>query len=175
MRFYLPEENIADLERRHRVPYRVWADAGLITLTPGSAVDYKYVRRDIIALVKGRNLKIILGDPHAANGLLTQLEQDDGLPAKEIRQGFLSLSPPTKELKRLVAEKRLRHGGHPILRWMAGNSVASTDDQENVKLSKKKSREKIDGLAAIVNAIAGTISGEAEGESVYESRGVLTL
>ena len=173
--FYLPEDNIVALEKQHKQHYRVWADQGLITLTPGARVDYKYVRRDILKRAEGRNLKLVLGDPYAANGLLNQLIEDDGLPGKQIQQGFISLSPPTKQLIGLVKEKKIHHGGNPIANWHAGNAVASKDEADNMKIGKKKSRGKIDGIAALVNMIAGTINADDEGESVYESRGIMMI
>ncbi len=173
--FWLPEDNIAELERKHRVPYRAWADRGFITLTEGSAIDYAFVRREINELAADQDLRKLLADPYAANQLLIDLEQKDGLPVGAIRQGFLSLSAPTKELARLIRSKKIRHGGNPILTWMAGNAIASTDETENIKLSKKKSRHKIDGMAALVNAIAAATDGEASSGSVYETRGMMVL
>jgi phage terminase large subunit-like protein len=70
-----------------------------------------------------------------------------------------------------VASGRLRHGGDPVLRWMASNTVAETDPAGNQKPSKKLSTERIDGIAALVNALARWIDHQAEeddGPSVWE-------
>lgn len=174
MRFWLPKENIVALEREHQVPYRTWAEMGLITLTRGNVVDKPTVRKEINALAKQYNLIKLLVDPWNAADLNSQLAEDDGLPVEEIRQGF-SLSPPTKALQALVLSTRLHHGDHPILRWHASNAIAVTDENDNFKLSKKKSRKKIDGMAALVNAIAAMSSSPSDGPSVYEKRGLIYL
>lgn len=174
--FWLPEDNIVELERQHGVPYRAWAEKGFITLTPGSVIDYAFIRRFLNDLAGEVELTRLLTDPFNATKLAIELKEQDGLPVESIRQGFLSLSSPTKELKRLVQSKRIRHGANPIARWHASNAVAETDAAANLKLSKKKSRRKIDGMAALVNMIAAAIGpGSDDGPSVYEKRGLLTL
>lgn len=177
MRFWLPEENIVELEHQHGVPYRAWAEQGLITLTDGNVVDYSFVRGEIVRLAAKHNLRELWVDPYHAHKLAQDLAEQDGLSVKFIRQGFLSLSGPTKELDRLVRGHKLRHGDNPILRWMASNAIAVQDDAGNLKLSKKQSKKKIDGLAALVNAIAGATQGDGDGggPSVYEQRGILIL
>jgi phage terminase large subunit-like protein len=173
--FWLPKDNIVELERRAKVPYRAWAEAGFITVTDGEVIDYQFIRRTIRERAAAGELRKLLADPYNATQLSTELKEQDGLPVEFIRQGFLSLSAPTKELDRLVKARKLRHGGHPVARWMAGNAVAETDAAGNVKLSKKKSRHKIDGLAALVNALAAASADPDAGGSVYEQRGLLIL
>lgn len=174
-RFWLPEGRIVELERLHGQPYRMWADEGLIHLTDGDTIDEAQIEADILDLAADRNLVKLLADPWQCRALATRLLNAHGLPVEFIRQGFGSLSEPTKRVRDWIVGGRLRHGGHPILKWHALNAVEERDPAGNVKLSKKKSRKKIDGMAALVNAAAGVIvSPEAE-PSVYESRGILTL
>jgi phage terminase large subunit-like protein len=176
MHFWLPKENIVDLERRHQQPYRMWAAMGLITLTPGNVIDFAFVRAQINAVAGQFDVRKVLIDPYRAAKLAIELKEQDGLPVETIRQGFLSLSDPTKELHRLVLGQKLRHGGNPILRWHAGNATAEADAAGNIKLSKRRSKKKIDGMAALVNAVAGYSAGSPDdGPSVYESRGLLSL
>lgn len=168
-RFWLPEDDILELERRHRAPYRAWADQGYITLTPGNAIDYAFIRKEILEQYESYDLRVLFLDRYNAQQLGTQLAEEDGLPVEFLPQGMLSLSGPTKELARLVKSGKLRHGANPILDWMAANAVAQVDVNENVRLVKKRSRQKIDGIAALVNALAGATSAEA---SAYESHGI---
>jgi phage terminase large subunit-like protein len=175
LRFWLPADNIVTLERKHQVPYRTWADQGLIILTPGSAVDYAFIRREINEIAADRNLKVLLIDPYNATKLAIELREQDGLPVKTIRQGYLSLNAPTKELRRLIISGKLRHGGHPILRWNAINAVATEDAAGNIKLDKAKSNRKIDGLAAVVNALGAIVGEEIEEQSIYNTKDLLVL
>jgi phage terminase large subunit-like protein len=174
-KFWLPEANIVALERKHQVPYRTWADRGFIDLTPGNVVDYSHIRRAINDLAADRGLAALLVDPYNATGLSIELKEQDGLPVETIRQGYLSLSAPTKELRRLIRAVRIRHGGHPIARWHAGNAVAEQDAAGNIKLSKRKSRRKIDGMAALVNAVAALEATPEGGRSIYETERLLIL
>ena len=177
MRFYLPEDNIVQLEHQHGVPYRAWAQAGWIKLTPGNVIDYEFIRRDINGFASKAKLRKLLADPYKCEQLLADLKDNDGLPLEYIRQGFLSLGSPTSELLRLLMGGRIRHGDNPILKWMAANAVAETDAADNMKLSKRKSSKKIDGMAALVNAIAAwMLDGNAGPKaSVYEKRGILFM
>lgn len=171
MDFWLPRDNVVELEQRHQQPYREWARMGLITLTPGNVIDYAFIRRRINTIAASKQVRKILIDPHCAVKLGVELKEDDGLPVEYIRQGFISLSDPTKQLLRMILKKSIRHGANPILRWHANNAVVVTDAAGNIKLSKEKSRKKIDGLAALVNAIAGLNSETTDTEpSVYETR-----
>lgn len=175
MKFWLPDENIVELEHKHQVPYRTWADAGLIELTPGNVVDYSFIRREIVVLADEFDLRKLLFDPYNAAKLALELKEQDGLPVEFIRQGFLSLSGPTKQLLRLVLGGKLRHGGNAILKWHASNAVAEQDAAGNIKLSKGKSKKKIDGMSALVNAIAAATDGPTEEDSVYDDRGLLFI
>ena len=91
-------------------------------------------------------------------------------------QGFKDMSPPTKELMKLTLEKKIAHGGHPVMRWMADNIFIRTDPAGNIKADKEKSTEKIDGVIALIMALDRAIRcGNDTSESVYESRGVWVM
>jgi phage terminase large subunit-like protein len=185
-RFWLPEDNIVDLEHRHQVPYREWAREGWITLTPGNTIDRKVIRREILERIEISNIRKdgvprftpvkLLFDGYNAHDIAEDLLNDDGLPVEYVRQGFLSLNDPTKTLRELIMSRKLHHAGHPILRWNASNAAIDTDAAGNIKLTKKKSRKKIDGMAALVNCIYGfTQFGDLDASSVYERPGMLAL
>ena len=91
-------------------------------------------------------------------------------------QGFKDMSPPTKELMKLTLEKKIAHGGHPVMRWMADNIFIRTDPARNIKADKEKFTEKIDGIIALIMALDRAIRcGNDTSESVYESRGVWVM
>ncbi len=161
MRFYVPEARIDERSRRDRVPYDRWAKEGWITPTPGNVVDYDYVKNDLLADAERFHIVQAGFDPFNAMQLMLQL-QGEGMPVQQVRQGFLTLSGPSKELERLMLEADLVHGGHPVLRWCAGNVAVETDAAGNIKPSKAKSTERIDGIAALVTALALAIAGEGQ-------------
>lgn len=174
-RFWLPKEIIADLERRHGQPYRMWADMGLITLTAGNVIDQAFIEAEIVAIANSRDVRKIFYDPWQAKRLGEDLLNNHGLPAEQLRQGYPSLSEPTKALRDWIVGRKLRHGGHPILRWHASNAVVRMDPAGNIKLDKERSRKKIDGMAALVNAAAAHLAAPGLGPSVYMTGGILTL
>jgi phage terminase large subunit-like protein len=84
------------------------------------------------------------------------------------------MSPPSKELMRLVMEKRIAHGGNPILRWNFDNIVVKSDEAGNIKPDKEKATEKIDGAVAAIMGLDRAIKNENHG-SVYDERGALII
>jgi phage terminase large subunit-like protein len=151
--FFVPADSIRERSHRDRVPYDEWARHGILQTTPGNSIDYDYIRATILAWAKEFDLKMIGVDPWNARGLMTQLAEQDGLTVVEVRQGFASLSGPSKALETAILSKRLRHNGHEILRWCIGNVALETDAAGNIKPSKSASTERIDGVVALVMAI----------------------
>jgi phage terminase large subunit-like protein len=150
--FWVPEEGAKRRQRRDRVPYGQWIRDGFIEATPGEAVDYDRIRARIKELGERYRILSIAIDRWNATQLSCQLE-GDGFEMVAFGQGFASMNWPTKKLEEVVLSGRLRHGGNPVLRWMAGNASIETDAADNWKPSKKKSRERIDGIVALIMAL----------------------
>ena len=164
--FWLPRETLDLRVRRDHVPYDVWERMGLFHITEGNVVDYNFVRKTINDLHTMYNIKEIAADRWNATQLITDLE-GDGFTVVPMGMGFKDMSPPMKELYKLLLGGMFIHGGNPVLRWMAGNVVAEIDAAENIKPSKKKSTEKIDGIVAWIMALDRCIRHEMQG-SVYD-------
>jgi len=164
--FWLPRETLDLRVRRDHVPYDVWERMGLFHITEGNVVDYNFVRKTINDLHTMYNIKEIAADRWNATQLITDLE-GDGFTVVPMGMDFKDMSPPMKELYKLILEGQFIHGGNPVLRWMAGNVVAEIDAAENIKPSKKKSTEKIDGIVAWIMALDRCIRHEMQG-SVYD-------
>lgn len=172
--FWLPEDSLTVRVLRDRVPYDVWERAKLLTLTPGNVIDYDFIRAKINDFAALYRIGRTGFDPYNATQIVTQL-QGDGLDCVAVRQGFLSLNAPTKELEKRIMGKTLIHDGNPILRWMISNVAVESDAAANVKPSKDKSREKIDGVSALVDAMDQLIRAPIEKKSTYEDHGLLVL
>ena len=172
--FWIPRENMIERVRKDRVDYEVWSRNGLIEATPGNVIDYAYIERRLGELAKRFKLKEIAYDPWNA----TQIAQNmgnAGMVMIEMRQGFGSLTAPTKEFNRLVLSKGVAHGGNPVLRWMADNVVVKQDAAGNVKPDKGMSRQRIDGVVASIMALDRLTRNASKKESVYASRGIRLL
>lgn len=160
-RFFVPAEAIANRVRRDRVPYDKWAREGALIVTEGNVVDYDFIKTQILADAETFQIQRFGFDPFNALQVMIQLG-GEGLPVEKVRQGFLTLSGPSKELERLLLSDMFEHGGHPILEWCASNVAIETDAAGNIKPSKSKSTERIDGIAALVSALALACAEEAE-------------
>src|SRR5690606_27596523 len=136
-----------------RFPTRRSSDLdGWLQVTPGNVVDYGFIREEIHRLADRYEIVELAYDPWNASKLAVELF-GDGVPMVEFRQGYASMSPAAKEFERLVTAGLLRHGGHPVLRWMANNVTIRQDPAGNIKPDKERSREKIDGIVAAIMAI----------------------
>lgn len=151
-RFWVPGESARKRERMDGVPYVAWAKEGAVSMTDGDSIDQGAIRKAVAELASQYSVQEVAVDPW--NGLpLMQSLASDGFNVTEHRQGFASMASPTKEFDRLVTAGKIQHGGNPVLRWMAGNVAVEIDAHENMKPSKKKSTERIDGIVAAVMAV----------------------
>lgn len=174
VRCYCPEAAIERRSRRDRVPYDAWAKLGWLTPTPGEVVDYDFIRAELVELARRYKLVECAFDPWNATQLTTQLAEQDGLRMIQVRQGYQSLSAPSKELEKLVVGGRLRHAGHPVLRWAAANVTLRTDPNGNIAPDKAKSTGRIDPIVALIMALSRATANVAPG-SVYSHRGLRVL
>lgn len=171
VRPFLPEARLADRVRRDRAPYDQWLSQGALITTPGNVVDYEWVKDQVYRDAQRYRIEAVGIDRFLAPQIAIQI-QNEGLNAQFFGQGFLSLSAPSKELERLVLDRKLDHGGHPAARWCAGNVAIATDPAGNIKPAKDKSTERIDIIAAAVNALGMALGEMVDGPSVYETRGI---
>ena len=172
--FYVPADVAHIRNEKNRVPYPDWIRQEYMIATEGNVVDYDYIRNHLNQLSKMFEIRAVVVDRWNATQLITQLSQD-GLEVVPFGQGFASLSAPTKELLKLIASKKFRHGGHKVLRWMASNTAGETDAAGNIKPSKKKSAEKIDGIVATVMGIGWMSRADDQAGSVYDERGLVVI
>lgn len=161
--FFVPDEGLRKRADRDRVPYPLWRDDGWLISTEGNITDYDVIREYIRDLADDAGLQIreLAYDRWNANQLITQLV-GDGLACVPVGQGYASLSGPSKELEALLLGGKLKHDGNPVMRWMVGNVAVEQDPAGNVKPSKAKSTERIDGVVALVMALSRAIIAEPD-------------
>jgi phage terminase large subunit-like protein len=172
LKYWMPAANLRARGLRDRVPYQLWVDQGLIAATPGDVIDYDFIAAEIMQAKKDFDLREISYDPWNAVQLVLQL-QKERVKMVPMRQGFQSISPPLKELLRMILNEKLRHGGNPVLRWNADSCAAVTDAAENMKLDKTKSTARIDGMVATVMGLDAMLRHSTQQrKSVYEDEGL---
>ena len=172
--FWIPEETIPRRVKANSVPYDIWEKQGYIMSTEGNVIHYDFIEKFIMDLSEKYHILEIAVDRWNATQMIQNLE-GEGFTIVPFGQGFSSMSAPTKEFYRLLMEGRIIHGGNPVLRWMAGNVVIDTDPAGNIKVTKAKSKEKIDGIVAAIMALDRCIRQEGQSGSVYDERGLLVF
>ena len=152
--------------------YDVWKRQGYLNTTEGNVIHYAFIEKYIEELGMKYNIKEIAFDRWGATQMVQNLT---GFTVVQFGQGFKDMSPPSKEMYKLLLEGRMQHGGNPVLKWMAGNVVMEQDEAGNIKPNKKKSTEKIDGIVASIMALDSCIKNEGVGSSVYDERGIIFI
>lgn len=171
--FWLPEETLDLRVRRDHVPYDTWKQKGLVMTTEGNVVHYGFIEKFIEELGTQYNIKEIAYDRWGAVQMVQNLE-GMGFTIVPFGQGYKDMSPPTKELMKLVLEQKIAHGGNEVLDWMIDNIYIKTDPAGNIKPDKEKSTEKIDGAIALIMALDRAIRHQSQ-ESVYNERGIIII
>ena len=172
--FWIPEDTIDVRVRRDHVPYDTWLGRGQVIATEGNVIHYGYIEKFIEELGKKYHIKEIAFDRWGAVQMTQNLE-GMGFTVVPFGQGFKDMSPPTKELMKLVLEQKIAHGGNVPLRWMMDNVFVRTDPAGNIKMDKEKSTERIDGAVATVMALDRAIRNQGTTDSIYNDRGIIVI
>jgi phage terminase large subunit-like protein len=172
-RYWVPERQVEERERRASLPYKRWVQQGWLQVTPGDVCDYEFVEADLDRDLKDNRIEKFAYDPWNARDLVNRLVGKSA-PMVEFRQGIPSFAAPMQELQRVITAGLIDHGGDPVLAWMASNVVARRDANNNVAPDRKNSQDKIDGFVALAMAVGVMISEEVTA-SAYETRGLLAV
>lgn len=176
-KFWVPEDTLDRRVKQDRVSYDKWLKLGALETTPGDCVDQDFVKQQLMDDLERYDVALIGYDPWNATKLVTDL-QKEGVDVDmfiKLRQGHQTLGEPTKYLEKLVSFGQYDHGGHPVMRWMAGNAAVRFDENLNFVPTKKHSADKIDGIAAGVMGLCLATAEIDDGPSVYEERGILEI
>lgn len=175
-RLWVPGVSAEIRARKDRVPYDRWCRDGAMRSTEGDTVDYAEIRRQVIEDAERFDVQMLAVDRLFQGHETGVILQEQGVPVAFHGQGYLSMSQPSKDFERMALASRIDAGGHPALRWMIGHIAYAQDDAGNLKPSKRRSGEKIDGVVA---GIMGTGLVYADLDlpkpSVYEKRGAVIL
>lgn len=168
--FFVSESAVERRRNQTGGSYDNFVSRGELIVTDGNSTDYEVIKNKIFECAEVFDLKSIAYDRWNSNALINQLS-DQGIETDPFGQGFISMTAPIKNAEVMIKKKKLHHGGNAMLRWMVSNVVAKRDDAENIKFSKSKAGDKIDGVVALIMAIGEKMSVEKSdqsGVSVYE-------
>ena len=150
---WMPSETAKAQRRR---PYLQWINSGHLYKIPGSVIEYPFVIEKILQLKKEYHIEAVCFDRWGATSVVQALEAEE-ITMIQHGQGFKDQSQPTKELLKLILSQKIRHDGHPVLRWCISNLVVELDSAGNVKPSRRRSTEKIDLAVSSIMALSGHI------------------
>ena len=157
--FWIPEAKVK--EKEDRVDYRTWVQQDWVRITPGNVIDIDIMVSDLSSIFRDYDMISVGFDPAKAyHGVIQGLQKegfDDILD--EFPQGIRNMSEPTKTIEAEVSAASVDLMKNPVIRWMFRNVVIYKDANDNIKMDKRRSIEKIDGCVAMANAY-GTFMSE---------------
>ncbi|MCP3680247.1 MAG: terminase large subunit [Gammaproteobacteria bacterium] len=165
--FWLPQDNIEELSRKSKVNYQIWADQGWIELTQGNVIDYDYIIRRIEELSGIFEIAELGYDRHNATQTIIKIDELQITETFDVSQAITNLNECTRELEAKIKRKdgkKIAHNGNPILTWMISNVLLRTDANNNYAPDKRKSTAKIDGISALLNAMAREMLYQDDGD-----------
>jgi len=169
--FFIPKERMREKIKIDRVPYDVWEQQGFVAVTEGNVVDYNVVQAKIEECLEKYQVKNIAYDRWGSTHLVTNLVSNGYDHMIPLGQGYRDLNAPTKYLETLILDKKLNHGGNPLLRWNFDNVMITPDAAGNIKPDKGKSKQRIDGIVALIMALDGIMK-NIDTISIYETEKV---
>lgn len=164
LKFWLPEELLSEAEERDEVPYRAWAEEGWLRLTPGNYRDDQLIADDLSEWAGAAGtLELDLDQWNSTT--LVPLLQDRGFTVVVIAQTYGQLSPAVALLESKLQDGKVRHRGNPVMRWNIANTSLSENGQggrKPIKSDKLRTRRRIDGVSAVLDALARVAEAEEE-------------
>lgn len=160
--FTVPESKVTEREGRGDVvDYRLWVEQGYLTVCPGKVLDEEWWLTQMFNAMEPYKIKCIAYDPWGMWDLKNRFGKYEEV-LMEYRQDIRYMSVPTKDLESRVLKHGINFLGNPVIRWMFRNVVIYKDPNANIKLDKARSRNKIDGVVATVDAIGGWLNRSTE-------------
>ncbi len=151
--YWIPTNFLEKKVVEDKIPYDKWLKIGLLRLSGDSKVDYHDVTKWFLEQVQEFDLRPLwVGyDSWNANFWCEEMKEE-GFDMVEVRQGYKTESAPLKQMKADLMDKKINYNNNPILKWNLSNAAVKVDDNENIMLTKEKSRQRIDGVASLMDA-----------------------
>ena len=158
--YWLPEDGFMERVEQDKVPYDVWHSRGLLRLTPGNTIDYRFITRWFLEMIEQYSIVPlwVFYDAWSATFWVQDMEAQ-GFNMVPVRQGAKTLSIPMQQLGADLTAKKVNYGNHPILKWcLACTEVVQDRNQNWLPAKPKNSKMKIDGMASLLNAYVGLMA-----------------
>ena len=153
-RNYITERTLMKLQPAMRIKYDEFIREGSLIVMPGTVLDMMAVYEDLDNHIMERNYDVrAFGfDPYNAKDFVERWEKENGpFGLEKVIQGAKTESVPLGELKKM-AEDRLLLFDEELMTFTMGNCITLEDTNGNRKLYKKRYDQKIDAVAALMDA-----------------------
>jgi len=163
---WMPSLGLRERSERDRAPYKEWVEMGVISLCPGATVRYTDVAETLAEYMESADVAAVAYDRWRIDVLQTELERlGVTAPLVPFGQGYRDMAPAIDALEQLVRERRILHGGHPLLRWALHGAEVVSDPAGNRKLDKARASARIDPLVALIMAIGAWAKAQRGGDA----------
>lgn len=153
--YWLPEDLLNEREADDKIPYKIWHERGFLRTTPGNTVHPKYVTEWFLEIQNELGIYIpwVGYDGWSADYWVEEMAGYFGKESMEkVIQGKYTLSGPMQRLEADIKKKYVNYNNNPIDKWCLSNTSVDVDKNGNIQPIKVKSRKRIDGTAALLNA-----------------------
>lgn len=163
---FTPFVGLDERARRDRAPYPAFVDAGELVAIQAASIEYEQVCQYLVAKLEELQIEpqVIAFDRWRIKAF-KRAAFDRGFAQaaewKEVGQGYRDMSPRLEAFEGLLLDRRIRHGGQPLLNMAAANAIAVSDPAGNRKLDKELATLRIDPLVAAVMAAYEVSDGAA--------------
>lgn len=166
--YFIPQRRLDQVEEQQtkEAPYKLWADQGWLTVTPGAQVDYHEVTAWFVKMVNEFDIRPlwICYDRALAGYWVAEME-DHGFDMEKTAQGPYTWSQPMKEMGAAFTEHRVIYNNNPILFWCLLNTAKKSSNQdgiESIQPVKIQKHRRIDGTVSLLNAWVGFVKHQNE-------------
>ena len=163
-RNYISEFTLSKLTAALREKYTQFMNEGTLVVMPGTVLDIMDVYDDLDAFIEGNqyDVRCVGYDPYNAQAFIDRWGNENGqFGIIKVIQGARTESVPLGELKKLSAQRKLIFD-ESMMQFTMGNCIVQEDTNGNRKLLKLRYDEKIDAVAAMMDAyVAWKLTREA--------------
>ena len=161
--YWIPANSLEKKVIDDKIPYDKWLKLGWLRLSGDNKIDYHDVTKWFLEEVEQNDLRPLWVGYDSWNAQFWCDEmKENGFDMVEVRQGFKTESAPLKQMKADLMDKKINYNNNPILKWNLSNAAVKKDDNDNIMLSKEKSRQRIDGVASLMDAYVIFINRQQE-------------
>lgn len=153
-RCYISSRTLMRLPAAARQKYESFINEGSLAVLEGTILDMMEVYDDLDSFIQNANYDVMcMGfDPYNAKDFVARWEQENGpYGIEKVIQGAKTESVPLGELKALSEDRQLLFD-QELMQYAMGNCITLEDTNGNRKLFKARREQKIDAVAAMLDA-----------------------